>query len=134
MCYDSSNCYASIMKFRYLPILASNNNRMKKLLFVFIALMVMGNVSFAQDAKPAKAPRKVTKELKAPENVVKADPALQQQANQAKTKKDGTPDMRYKENKAAKEAKPVGPVKKDGTPDKRYKANKTDATATPVKK
>jgi hypothetical protein len=108
---------------------------MKKLIFALMALMIMGNVSFAQEKK------KPVKEMKNPgvEKVQKVEPNAKPaekgpsakapmtkgEAAQPKLKKDGTPDMRYQANKdAAKEAKPAGPLKKDGTPDMRHKANK----------
>jgi hypothetical protein len=83
---------------------------MKKLIFLLIALIMMGNASFAQD-KMAKQPKQKVEKAEKPK---------------AGMKKDGTPDMRRKENKKKKEA--AGPMKKDGTPDMRYKANKGTAT------
>lgn len=78
-----------------------------------MALVMMGNMSFAQGKKPAGK-----------ENVAERKVDKKQDATPSPKKKDGTPDMRYKASKEAAAAKPAGPLKKDGTPDKRYKANK----------
>ena len=110
--------------------LVQNNNHMKKIICILVALMVMGTGTFAQkksdktnqDAKPATTKASDTKK--------KDDKAGDTKAT--KTKKDGTADMRYKENKEA--AKPAPKLKKDGTPDMRYKENKDAAKKADKKK
>lgn len=104
---------------------------MKKLIFILMAFIVIGNASFAQDkkmdkAKPAseKAAHKEKKEQAKKDGEAKDHKA-------GHMKKDGTPDMRYKENKKPKAA---GPMKKDGTPDMRHKANKDAAKKADEKK
>lgn len=88
---------------------------MKKVILLLMALVMMGNMSFAQDKK---APKSATAVQKVNKN--------EASAKAMRTKKDGSPDMRYKANKEAAVAeKPAGPLKKDGTPDKRFKANKS---------
>ena len=73
---------------------------MKKILFVLMALIVMGNPSFAQD-KAAKKPKQKTDKAAPAEKA----PAKQEEGKKPKLKKDGTPDMRHKENKKAEAPK-----------------------------
>jgi hypothetical protein len=59
---------------------------MKKIFSTAVALLIMGSVAFAQDAKKATTTTKTKTEVKTTKHM----------------KKDGTPDMRYKENKTTK--------------------------------
>ncbi len=96
---------------------------MKKIIYLLLALIVLGTGTYAQDTKSAKG--KPKKEAAKPANPAKDVAAKPAAATGKKLKKDGTPDMRHKENKEA--AKPAGKLKKDGTPDMRHKANKEAA-------
>jgi hypothetical protein len=96
---------------------------MKKIICIFVSLIIMGTASFAQ--KKAVKPKQDTKTAPAPTGNETKKATTAAEPKQTKTKKDGTPDMRYKENKEA--AKPAVKLKKDGTPDMRYKANKDAA-------
>lgn len=99
-----------------------NLKNMKKLFYLLLAVMMFGQISFAQNkAEKKEAKKEVKKDAMKP--AAKPD-----EKKAPKMKKDGTPDMRHKENKeAAKKAAPAGPLKKDGTPDMRHKANKEAA-------
>jgi hypothetical protein len=70
---------------------------MKKLLVLFVALMMLGIAPTEAQTKTKTEKTKTTKTVA------------------TKVTKDGKPDRRFKENKG---------IKKDGTPDMRYKANK----------
>ena len=100
---------------------------MKKIIYILMALIMMGTNSFAQnkDAKKQKAPAGTAKGATSKDA---KDGKEAKGEKKPKLKKDGTPDMRYKENKDA--AKAGGPKKKDGTPDKRFKANRKETPKT----
>jgi len=99
---------------------------MKKLIFLLMAIVVIGNTTFAQGKADKKA-KPVTEKAASTKGDKKDGKKEGKKEDAGKTggkmKKDGTPDMRYKENKEKK----AGPMKKDGTPDMRYKANKDAA-------